>query len=131
MSLTVKYWLVSKSGYFVGTVAFICPFAMIVFIPLFSTPDLSQWDIPVSVPIVLTALLILNLIPSISVGKFTYRNINEILSRSARWRTSNVDVFEIRMKYALKKFFHALIILFAMSCYIALVIYVLILNILN
>jgi hypothetical protein len=48
-----------------------------------------------------------------------------------RWRKSNVDVFEIRMKYAVNKFFQTLIILFAMSCYVVLAIYVLILIILS
>lgn len=51
------------------------------------------------------------LIPSIIITIFTWRNYEEVISRSLMWRRSNIDRFSMKLKYSFGVFIQTLLIL--------------------
>jgi len=50
----------------------------------------------------------IDIILSVWAAVFTYMNFDEVFSRSKRWRSSNVEKFDVRLKYSIYILFQAL-----------------------
>lgn len=50
---------------------------------------------------ILKIALPINIVLSIWAAVFTYKNFDEVFSRSSRWRNSNVEKFDVRLKYSI------------------------------
>lgn len=59
------------------------------------------------IPILMIAIPV-DIVLSVWAGVFTYKNFDEVFSRSSRWRNSNVTKFDMRFKYSVLVFFQSL-----------------------
>ena len=50
---------------------------------------------------ILKIALPIDIVLSIWAAVFTYKNFDEVFSRSSRWRNSNVEKFDVRLKYSI------------------------------
>jgi hypothetical protein len=129
MSITIKCWIISKLSKITGFWAAVIFITVLVAIPENTAEPATliltkaiEWTFSPTFFILEVTGFVICLIACIKVGKFTYRNIDEILSRSARWRTSNVKKFDIRLKYSINRSLDALFIFFATYCFITVII---------
>lgn len=58
----------------------------------------------------LIGCLIIAFILAVWTAIFTYRNFDEINSRRFRWSNSNVELFDIKLKYSISRFFVSMIV---------------------
>lgn len=60
---------------------------------------------------------------SVWAAVFTYKNFDEVFSRSSRWRSSNVEKFDVRLKYGIYVLFQSFFAFPAIFGIIGLIIY--------
>lgn len=63
----------------------------------------------------LTTIASVAFVLSTMITIFTWRNFEEVVSRSLVWRRSNVDLFSMKIKYSLNIFIQILIISIALT----------------
>lgn len=56
---------------------------------------------------ILKIALPIDIILSVWAAVFTYKNFDEVFSRSSRWRNSNVEKFDVRLKYSILVLFES------------------------
>jgi hypothetical protein len=135
MSVTFKCWLITKFGFIIAIIGCIILIAIGLALPenVESPTELIitkavQWLISPTFYIPMAAGMIISITASIKVGIFTYRNSRQILSHIDLLRKSSVGIFDIQLKYAIKKFFEALFIFSATYCLILVIIINFIIN---
>lgn len=57
---------------------------------------------------ILKIALPIDIILSAWAAVFTYKNFDEVFSRSSRWRNSNVEKFDVRLKYSILVLFESI-----------------------
>ena len=98
---TFTCWLLSKIAIpaTLGILMLFCIVGMISEHRL-TVEDVTQWSYVV-VPI--------DFVLSVCATIFTYRNFDEVYSRSKRWRNNNVEKFDMRLSYCIFMFIQCLL----------------------
>ena len=97
---TFLSWLLTK----ITPLAFLGVFTLFYIFNMISEQKLTVEDVTAWAFIVVPIDIVL----SVCATVFTYRNFDEVFSRSKRWRNSNVEKFDMRIWYCLALFFKCL-----------------------